>query len=152
MHAHVHSTSTSREQGRDILTLGRRVNVRQLLIGLLAFNGIGAVSGGIGLIRGGMGLPLRLLEGTPFSDYMTPGLILALIVGTSSLAAAIAVWKRAETAGLVSIVAGAVLLGWIVTEFVMIPSAWIPQLLFFLIALVILRLGRTLHKERNIPL
>jgi hypothetical protein len=128
------------------------VNVRQLLIGLLAFNGIGAVSGGIGLIRGGMGLPLRLLEGTPFSDYMIPGLILALIVGTSSLAAAIAVGKRAEIAGLVSIVAGEVLLGWIVTEFVMIPSAWILQLLFFLIALVILRLGWTLYKERDIPL
>jgi hypothetical protein len=113
----------------------------------LAFNGIGAIGGGIALINGTIDMPLRLLQGSPFSDYTIPGLILALIVGISSLAAAIVVWKRAEGAALASIAAGAILLGWIVTEFVMVPSAWAPQLLFLLIALVILRLGWTLHKE-----
>jgi hypothetical protein len=147
MHTHFNTTSSPPELDRDISAFGRWVNVRWTLVGLLAFNGIGAIGGGIALINGTIDMPLRLLQGSPFSDYTIPGLILALIVGISSLAAAIVVWKRAEGAALASIAAGAILLGWIVTEFVMIPSAWAPQLLFLLIALVIIRHGWSLHKE-----
>lgn len=114
---------------------------RRALLGLLLFNGIGAVGGGVAMLVGDIGLPLDLLNGTPFTSYTMPAWILTIAVGGTSLAAAFSVWKRWRHAGEASIVAGAVLLGWIVTEFLMIPEAWIPQLLFFLISLTVLWLG-----------
>jgi hypothetical protein len=131
----------------EVSAAGRHVRGVGLLIGLLLFNGVGAVGGGIALMRGNIGLPLRLIDGTPFDDYTIPAWILTVVVGGTSLGAAWLVWRRSQWASVASIVAGGALLGWIVTEFVMIPEAWAPQLLYFLIALAILCLGWRMHRE-----
>lgn len=111
------------------------------LAGLLLFNGVGAVGGGIALLTDNIGLPLSLLDGTPFSTYVIPGWILLVVVGGSSIAASFLVWRMSRFSVEASVAAGLILLGWITTEFVMIPGAWMPQLLYFLLAFVIIRLG-----------
>jgi hypothetical protein len=131
----------------EVSAVEGKVRATRLLRGLLLFNGVGAVGGGVAMLVTDIGLPLELLDGTPFTDYTIPAWILTVVVGGTSLAAAIAVWKRWRLAGEASILAGAVLLGWIVTEFLMIPQAWIPQLLYFLISLAILWLGWRTQRE-----
>lgn len=56
-----------------------------LLILLLAVQSLGGVFGGISLIASPSGafmqMPLSMLAGSPFSDFLIPGLILLLILG-----------------------------------------------------------------------
>lgn len=145
----VGSARPARASGWDfeVSAIGRRVRGTRLLRGLLLFTGVGAVGGGVAMLIGDIGLPLELLDGTPFADYTIPAWILAVVVGGPSLGAAFSLWKKLPHAGDASILAGLALLGWIVTEFVMIPEAWIPQLPYFLIALAILGLGWRTREE-----
>lgn len=56
-----------------------------LLIFLIFFQGVSGLFGGLGLITDPSGeqlqMPLTFLEGTPFSNYIIPGIILFLILG-----------------------------------------------------------------------
>jgi hypothetical protein len=59
---------------------------RNILIALLLFLGLGAMGGGSFLIISPSGkllggLPLSILEHSPFSDFLIPGIILFLILG-----------------------------------------------------------------------
>lgn len=131
----------------EVSAFGRLVRGVRLLAGLLLFNGIGAVGGGIALMTGNIGLPLRLLDGTPFSDYAIPAWILTLVVGGTSLGAAWLLTRRSAWAGAASMVAGSALLGWIVTEFVLIPEGWMLQLPYFLIGLAVLWFGWRTYRD-----
>jgi hypothetical protein len=59
--------------------------VRNLLLILLAFLGLGAMGGGGVLIisPGGkmMGMPLSMLDTSPFSNFLVPGILLFLFLG-----------------------------------------------------------------------
>jgi len=63
-----------------------------------------------------VGMPLGVLAGTPFPDFRLPGLVLALAVGGSTLAAAVLVAVQARRAADVAVVAGAITLGWIAIQ------------------------------------
>jgi len=56
-----------------------------LLIGLILFQAVSALGGGGGLILdpsgNSFGLPLTLLDHSPFTDFLIPGLILLLFLG-----------------------------------------------------------------------
>src|SRR5437660_11975090 len=82
--------------------------VRIALVVLEAFVALGAVAGGIALLRGtfAQGIPVAWLQGTPFSDYTIPGLVLAIVVGGGMGVAAITVFIHREWAVLISVVAG----------------------------------------------
>jgi hypothetical protein len=68
--------------------------VRYFLGTLLAFFALNAFGGGYYGMAGAEGVPLELLEGSPFSSYFIPSLILFLVVGGVSLFASIAVFAR----------------------------------------------------------
>jgi hypothetical protein len=73
---------------------------------------------------GGRGqFPLEWLHNTPFSDYTIPALVLAIVVGGSSLIAAVTVFTGREVGVLTSVAAGLIMAGWIVVEVVMLLSA-----------------------------
>jgi len=55
------------------------------LLALELFVAFWAFAGGIGMMGGGLDLPSEWLEGTPFSDYFIPGLILFIVVGGACL-------------------------------------------------------------------
>lgn len=79
-------------------------------------------------------MSLNYLSDTPFRNYDVPGFNLLFIVGGSSLVAALARWQHLRVDFLLTLAAGAILLGWLLVEFVWIPEGWIPQLLFAIAA------------------
>ncbi len=107
----------------------------------LGFNALGAAVGAWYLLGRPDPMPLTYLEGSPFSDYTGPGLILLVAVGGSSLLAAVAHWRRWWYAYLLTLAAGCILLGWLFFESVWIPEGWPAQLLFAAVAAVIVAGG-----------
>lgn len=97
---------------------------RVALLVVDAFVALAAVGGGLALALGMEAgrLPLSWLEGTPFRDYVGPGLILAIVVGGSAALATIAIVRDARQGGRVSVGAGAILVAWIVGEIVVLTG------------------------------
>jgi hypothetical protein len=62
----------------------------RIAIGVLAaFIALTAIGGGIAMLAGADQFPRDWLRDTPFSDYTLPALVLAIVVGGSSLVAAV---------------------------------------------------------------
>jgi hypothetical protein len=98
----------------------RSSTVRYALGGLLAFGALNAFGGGYYGLSGAKGVPVEWLQGSPFSDYTVPSLILFVIVGGSFLTAAIAVFARARIARASGLIAGAIVLIWIAIQIAII--------------------------------
>jgi hypothetical protein len=124
------------------------------LLALELFVAFWAFAGGIGMMGGGLDLPSDWLDGTPFSDYFFPGLILFVVVGGSMLAASLAVWSRHLFAGPASLAVGSILLIWITVQVALIGyRSWMqPTFFAFGLAIVVLAApiaaGVLLRRER----
>ena len=61
------------------------MKIRNILLFLLGFLGVGALFGGGVLIVSPsgklFGMPLSLLDNSPFTDFLIPGLILFIVLG-----------------------------------------------------------------------
>ena len=89
----------------------------RLIIGLLtAFIALTAIGGGMAMLTGIDRFPLEWLEGTPFSNYTIPALVLAIVVGGSSLLAAVTLFMKHKNAVFASMAAGLIMAGYIVVE------------------------------------
>jgi hypothetical protein len=88
-----------------------------------AFVALTAVFGGITVAAGVDKFPASWLAGTVFSSYLVPGLILAVVVGGSATAATLAALRKRDVGTLFSALAGGILLGWLVGERLILPSA-----------------------------
>ena len=93
--------------------------------------------------------PMSWLQGTPFADYTVPGLILGLVVGGSAHVAMVATIKSDSVGAIASMIAGVIMMGWIVGEYLLIPEIrffsnlatnW-QQGLYFLVGLVMVVLA-----------
>jgi hypothetical protein len=95
------------------------------LMALLVIQGLGGLAGGLALSikpdGSVMGMPTSLLDGSPFSDYLIPGLILLLVLGVLPLVAAAGLWLRRRWAWYAAFVVGCGLLIWILVEITIIP-------------------------------
>jgi len=130
--------------------------IRIALASIETFIGLGAVGGGIAILIGAFDrwFPVAWLEGTPFSDYTIPGLVLLIVVGGGMLLAAATPLVRRAWAVLLSMVMGFVMLGWIACEIAIIdryaqaivPSTIVQQVLFPVLGLVIIGLAAYLWK------
>lgn len=101
---------------------GRPRTATALLI-MTAFQAVSAIGGGVGLIQDpvdNIGLPLSLLEGTPFDDYLIPGLILLVVVGMEPLVAFLGLQRGYSWAWWVALCAGIDLIGWVVVEVILL--------------------------------
>jgi len=98
--------------------------VRIALVVLEAFVALSAVAGGIALLTGtfAQGIPVAWLQGTPFSDYTIPGLVLAIVVGGGMGVAAVTVFIHREWAVLISVVAGILMVNFEVVEAASVDS------------------------------
>ncbi|MFN7116569.1 MAG: hypothetical protein ACK4TA_07185 [Saprospiraceae bacterium] len=94
--------------------------IRVLLMLLLLFVAVSAIPSGIMLVTAPDGsalqMPVSMLEGTPFSNYLIPGIVLCVVVGGSALAALIAILIKHAKARLLAIFAGMMQGGWIVVQ------------------------------------
>lgn len=108
------------------------------LLGLLLFNGVTAVGGGVALMTEWIPQQASWVRHTDFPSNYFPGVIL-MAVGGSSLIAAIAVAKRSAGWQLASIVAGTVMVFWIIGEVASIRAFHFLQVVYVVTgALVVL--------------
>lgn len=76
------------------------MKIRNLLIFLLAFLGVGAIGGGGVLIISPsgklIGMPLSMLDKSPFDSFLIPAIILFLVLGVFPCVLAFALLKKSE--------------------------------------------------------
>lgn len=68
---------------------------RTALLVLTGFLGVTAAAGGVALVFDVISLPLEWLDGSPFGDYLIPGLALAAIGALALVATALLVLRHA---------------------------------------------------------
>lgn len=112
----------------------------RLLLSLQSFNAVTAIAGGIGLIAGWINPGSEMLAHTDFVSYYWPGVILLCIVGGSALFAVISLARKIPGSGIASLLAGIIMLFWIITEVASIRSFHFLQAFYLLISLAIIYL------------
>lgn len=139
--------------------------VRITLVIIEALIGLGAIGGGIAILTGAFDqwLPLSWLQGTPFSDYTIPGLILLIVIGGGMLLAAATIFTQHEWAVLLSAAMGLIMIGFEIFEVAIIdshPDAIVPsslsqQVLMSILGLVIFGLASYLwiseYRRQHFP-
>ena len=125
-----------------------RAGVRHLLGSLLQFGALNAFGGGLYGMAGAKGVPTTWLEGSPFTTYFIPSVILLVVVGGSLLAAAIAVFTSWHRARLAAAAAALVLLGWICVQVAIMGYASWMQPATAAVAVALLMLGTLLRETR----
>jgi hypothetical protein len=100
------------------------------LLALLLFNGVTAVGGGLALMTGWIPEQPSWTQDTDFPGNYLPGVILMAAVGGSSLAAAAALVKRSPGWQLACIVAGTVMVLWIIGEIASIRAFHVLQVIY----------------------
>jgi len=117
-----------------------------------AFIGLGALGGGFMLVRDPSGsaleLPMSLLEGSPFPDFLIPGMFLFAVNGIGSMIGAGLSFTRRRYAQEIAIVLGAILVTWIVIQVVIISSFHWLHVLYFILGVVELGIGLYIRRRR----
>jgi hypothetical protein len=117
-----------------------------------AFIGLGALGGGFMLVRDPSGsaleLPMSLLEGSPFPDFLIPGMFLFAVNGVGSMIGAGLSFTRRRYAQEIAIVLGAILVAWIVIQVVIISSFHWLHVLYFILGVVELGIGFYIRRRR----
>ena len=110
----------------------QRWPLRNGLVFLLLFQGAGALLGGFGLVAdpsgAAIGLPVEQLQGSPFRDYLVPGLVLVTVLGVGPLLAAYGVLTQRRWAWLASFFVGVALVIWIGVEILVVGFHLDPPL------------------------
>ena len=129
---------------------------RKVYIGLgslQAFIGLGALAGGFGLVKdpsgSALGVPLSFLEGSPFPDFLIPGIFLLAVNGVGSMIGAVLSFTRRRYAQEIAIVLGAILVAWIVIQVVIIRSFSWMHILYFILGVVEFGLGLYIGRHRD---
>ena len=117
----------------------------KVLLGLLLFNGVSAVGGGLALMTGWIPEQDSWVRHTDFPSNYFPGVILMALVGGTSLIAAIALVKRSDGRQLAAIVAGTIMVFWIIGELASIRGFHFLQVIYLLTGALVVMLtpGRT---------
>jgi uncharacterized BrkB/YihY/UPF0761 family membrane protein len=117
------------------------------LMGVLVFQGLSGLGGGLVLVidptGATIGLPLERLEGSPFQDFLVPGLVLLTLLGAGPLLVVVGLrrghpWSRAAALGI-----GAMLLVWLAVQILVVGYQPQPplQLLYGVVGMLILALA-----------
>ena len=138
---------------RDQLLSDSVVEILSTIISFFA--AITSIIGSILLMSGAedTNLSFTLLEGTPFTDFFIPGLLLLLIVGSSSSVSSYTYIRNINNKEYVSLLAGAVLTGWITVEILLLnqPNPTIIEYVYLFLGLVLffLSLFLILNKKKT---
>jgi hypothetical protein len=123
----------------------RLPRVDLVLVLLEVLLSVGALGGGAVLILDPTGgiltMPVTMLEHSPFTTFLVPGVVLLLANGVFPLVVAVAALRRAAWVWLGHVAVGAVLVGWICIQVAMIRAVASLHLIYFALGVVILALG-----------
>lgn len=116
-----------------------RPATRYFLVALLALVTANAIGGGIYALRGADGVPVEWLQGSMFSSYVVPGLILLIAVGGSAALATIALLAKHPRGFDAAKLAGWVLVTWMLEQLVIIGFvSWLqPVMLAVAVAILV---------------
>jgi hypothetical protein len=107
--------------------VNRRFWVRPALAAVEAFVAIGAVYGSIMLISDAWRLDHAMLRHLPVDSWVLPGVALAVLIAVPNLFAGILVTINHPVARTVSLLAGGVLVGWIIGQLALIQQYFFLQ-------------------------
>ena len=97
------------------------------LIVFCAIQAVSGLAGGLGLVLSPDGsfmqFPADGLEGTPFSDFLIPGLILLIVLGVYPLIVVYGLWRRQSWGWWGAGVLGVGLVIWLVVEVILLGSS-----------------------------
>jgi len=128
--------------------------IRIALVVIDGFTAVTAIGGGIALMVGleGARFPREWLVGTPFSSYVIPGLTLMVAVGGSATVAAALLLRNPAIGALASVLAGMVLMGWIMGEMLILNQtatrSWV-EAVYFAVGLTMSGLGLTVGRNHR---
>ncbi len=115
------------------------------------FNGLSALAGGFGLMSDPSGEALAMktawLEGTPFSSFLFPGIILFVVNGIGNTAGAVITFRKNKLAAKTGIAFGIIMMGWIVSQVLFIGYMSFLQPLYFTTGLLQFAFGYFLKKN-----
>ncbi|MET0725140.1 MAG: hypothetical protein ABWY36_02240 [Leifsonia sp.] len=111
------------------------------LASLLAFGAISAIGGGASLLlTNGLGMPLAMLDGSPFSSFIVPAIVLLVVVGgTQSVGFGLLIVRRPSSL-LWSAAAGFGMTIWILVETAIIQGFSVLQAIYFSLGILELAL------------
>ena len=121
-----------------------RPKIDYILLIAVLFQGLSGLFGGIGLIIDPSGkmlnIPIEWLQGSPFNNYLLPGIILFTILGVFPIIILIWLLKRRYKGWIGTVVLGIALLIWIFTEIMVIGYQSDPplQLIYGILGILIL--------------
>ncbi len=116
------------------------------------FIAIGALFGGMaGMLSPyePLGIPNELLEGSPFSSYFIPSLILFAIIGLGHTFSGLTALKNSKHQGYISSVFSWALMIWIVVQCIIIETVDFLHVLYFILGLIGAVLGFLILAERR---
>ena len=119
----------------------------KILLGLLLFNGLSATAGGLALMTDWIPEQSSWVRDTDFPSNYFPGVILMAVVGGSSLIAAAALVKRSDGWQLASIVAGAIMVFWIIGEVASIRGFHFLQVVYLVTGALVVAWTPAGHTE-----
>jgi hypothetical protein len=101
--------------------------MKTVLFLMISFIGITSALSGLLLISNPdgsiMNLPPSLLNGTPFKNFMVPGIILTAAVGGVNLVAVVNNIQRSSNRYNWAIAGGVMICGWIIVQMILIKAA-----------------------------
>lgn len=119
--------------------------MKSLLFILVSFIAVTSTLSGLLMISnpdgGILNLPLSLLDGTPFKDFLIPGILLTTIVGGVNLLAVFYNMQRHANRYNWAMAGGIIICGWIVVQMILIHAAHWLHLLYLGIGILIILLA-----------
>ncbi len=98
------------------------------------FIGAGALFGGLAAIitpDGPMGMSPDVLRLGPFDSFLIPGIILFVLIGMGNIVSGILVIRRIRNYDYLTGAMGAILIGWLVVQCVILQSVHFLHVLYF---------------------
>ena len=120
---------------------------------LQLFIGMGAVAGALPMILtplgSGDGLSIEVLQNTPFTNYLIPGIILFSINGIGSLVASYFSLKLLKPAGILGMIFGIALIIWIIVQVYLLGFVSWLQPLYLALGTLELILGIIIFRRNS---
>lgn len=129
--------------------------MRFVIAVLAGFVALTAIGGGIAMLVGADQFPAEWLRGTPFRDYTIPALLLAVVVGGSSLLSAVLLFTAPRLGLLTSMAAGVILTGYVFVEVLILrqvpPGPTAIEVIYLCLGLLIVGLAAHLRSAKRQP-